>query len=113
MKSVSQVWQNPHYCPARCNSVPAALKKKRDFFEFDTVIVAIVNYLQEKYHHDINVKEAGVPRGCKKASSQSPRQAIAAVKADTTSFILKTRLCWHDRLPNQQFFKISLTSRPG
>jgi len=60
-------------------------------FEFDTVIVAIGNYLQESIITTLNVKEAGVPTVAK-ASSEVHGKLLAS--EPTTSFILKTRPVW-------------------
>lgn len=48
---------------------PAALKEA-GIFEFDTVIVAIGNYVQESIITTLNVKEGGVPHVVAKASSE-------------------------------------------
>jgi len=64
------------------------LRLKEAGFEFDTVIVAIGNYLQESIITTLNVK-GGCPCVVAKASS-GPRQAIAASE-NRPSFILKTR----------------------
>jgi len=82
---------------------PAALKEA-GIFEFDTVIVAIGNYLQESIITTLNVKEAGVPHVVAKPLLKSTASYCSEWEP-TTSFILKTRpvVRWRDRLPNQQF----------
>jgi len=59
---------------------PAALKEA-GIFEFDTVIVAIGNYLQESIITTLNVKEAGVPHVVK-ASSEVHGKLLQRVGAD-------------------------------
>ena len=60
---------------------PAALKEA-GIFEFDTVIVAIGNYLQESIITTLNVKEAGVPHVVAKASSEVHGKLLQRVGAD-------------------------------
>lgn len=60
---------------------PAALKEA-GIFEFDTVIVAIGNYLQESIITTLNVKEAGVPHVVAKASSEVHGKLLKRVGAD-------------------------------
>lgn len=60
---------------------PAALKEA-GIFEFDTVIVAIGNYLQESIITTLNVKEAGVPHVVAKASSEIHGKVLKRVGAD-------------------------------
>jgi trk system potassium uptake protein TrkA len=60
---------------------PAALKEA-GLFEFDTVIIAIGNYLQESIISTLNVKEAGVPHVVAKASSEIHGKLLLRVGAD-------------------------------
>jgi trk system potassium uptake protein TrkA len=60
---------------------PAALKEA-GIFEFDTVIIAIGNYLQESIITTLNVKEAGVPHVVAKASSEIHGKLLQRVGAD-------------------------------
>ena len=60
---------------------PAALKEA-GIFEFDTVIVAIGNYLEESIITTLNVKEAAVPHVVAKASSEVHCKLLRRVGAD-------------------------------
>ena len=60
---------------------PGALKEA-GLFEFDTVIIAIGNYLQESIITTLNVKEAGVPHVVAKASSEVHGKLLQRVGAD-------------------------------
>lgn len=60
---------------------PLALKEA-GIFEFDTVIVAIGNYLQESIITTLNVKEAGVLHVVAKASSEIHGKLLKKVGAD-------------------------------
>ncbi len=60
---------------------PAALKEA-GIFEFDTVIVAIGNFLEESVITTLNVKEAGVPHVVAKASSEVHCKLLRRVGAD-------------------------------
>ena len=60
---------------------PAALKEA-GIFEFDTVIVAIGNFLQESIITTLNVKEARVPHVVAKASSEIHGKLLERVGAD-------------------------------
>lgn len=60
---------------------PAALKEA-GILEFDTVIIAIGNYLQESIITTLNVKEAGVPHVVAKASSEVHGKLLQRVGAD-------------------------------
>jgi trk system potassium uptake protein len=60
---------------------PLALKEA-GVFEFDTVIVAIGNYLQESIITTLNVKEAGVANVVAKASSEVHAKLLQKVGAD-------------------------------
>lgn len=64
---------------------PAALKEA-GIFEFDTVIIAIGNYLQESIITTLNVKEAGVPYVVAKASSAVHGKLLQRVGADHVVF---------------------------
>jgi trk system potassium uptake protein TrkA len=60
---------------------PGALKEA-GIFEFDTVIIAIGNYLQESIITTLNVKESGVPNVVAKASSEVHGKLLQRVGAD-------------------------------
>jgi trk system potassium uptake protein len=60
---------------------PLALKEA-GLFEFDTVIVAIGNYLQESIITTLNLKEANVPNIVAKASSDVHAKLLQKVGAD-------------------------------
>jgi trk system potassium uptake protein len=64
---------------------PAALKEA-GVFEFDTVIIAIGNYVQESIITTLNVKEAGVPHVVAKASSEVHCKLLRRVGADHVVF---------------------------
>jgi trk system potassium uptake protein TrkA len=64
---------------------PAALKEA-GIFEFDTVIVAIGNYIQESIITTLNVKEGGVPHVVAKASSEVHHKLLKRVGADHVVF---------------------------
>ncbi|BBD57922.1 TrkA domain-containing protein [Nostoc sp. HK-01] len=64
---------------------PAALKEA-GIFEFDTVIIAIGNYVQESIITTLNVKEGGVPHVVAKASSEVHRKLLKRVGADHVVF---------------------------
>jgi trk system potassium uptake protein TrkA len=64
---------------------PLALKEA-GIFEFDTVIIAIGNYLQESIVTTLNVKEAGVPYVVAKASSEVHGKLLQRVGADHVVF---------------------------
>ncbi len=64
---------------------PAALEEA-GVFEFDTVIVAIGNYIQESIITTLNVKEAGVPHVVAKASSEIHGKLLRRVGADHVIF---------------------------
>lgn len=64
---------------------PLALKEA-GIFEFDTVIVAIGNFLQESIITTLNVKEAGVPFVVAKASSEVHGKLLKRVGADRVVF---------------------------
>lgn len=60
---------------------PSALKQA-GIFEFETVIVAIGNYLQESIITTLNLKEAGVSYVVAKASSEIHKKLLLRVGAD-------------------------------
>lgn len=64
---------------------PAALQEA-GVFEFDTVIVAIGNYVQESIITTLNLKEAGVPHVVAKASSEVHGKLLHRVGADHVVF---------------------------
>ena len=64
---------------------PAALKEA-GIFEFDTVIIAIGNYLQESIITTLTVKEAGVAHVVAKASSEIHGKLLERVGADHVVF---------------------------
>jgi len=64
------------------DSTETAALKEAGIFEFDTVIVAIGNYLQESIITTLNVKEAGVPHVVAKASSEVHGKLLKRVGAD-------------------------------
>lgn len=64
---------------------PSALREA-GIPEFDTVIVAIGNYVQESIITTLNVKEAGVPNVVAKASSEIHGKLLVRVGADHVVF---------------------------
>lgn len=64
---------------------PAALREA-GILDFDTVIVAIGNYVQESIITTLNVKEAGVPYVVAKASSDIHGKLLQRVGADQVIF---------------------------
>ncbi|AFY50120.1 K+ transport system, NAD-binding component [Nostoc sp. PCC 7524] len=64
---------------------PAALKEA-GIYEFDTVIIAIGNYVQESIITTLNVKEGGVPHVVAKASSEVHHKLLKRVGADHVVF---------------------------
>lgn len=64
---------------------PLALKEA-GVFEFDTVIVAIGNYIQESIITTLNVKEGGVPYVVAKASNETHGKLLEKVGADRVVF---------------------------
>ncbi len=64
---------------------PTALKES-GIFEFDTVIVAIGNYLTESIITTLNLKEGGVPHVVAKASSEIHLKLLEKVGADHVVF---------------------------
>lgn len=64
---------------------PAALREA-GVFEFDTVIVAIGNYIQESIITTLNLKEGGVPHIVAKASTEIHGKLLERVGADHVVF---------------------------
>lgn len=64
---------------------PIALKEA-GIYEFDTVIIAIGNYLQESIITTLNVKEAGVAKVIAKASTEIHGKLLKRVGADQVIF---------------------------
>ncbi|HEY9661798.1 MAG TPA: TrkA family potassium uptake protein, partial [Allocoleopsis sp.] len=60
---------------------PSALREA-GLFEFDTVIVAIGNFVQESIVTTLNLKEGGVPHVVAKASSEIHGKLLKRVGAD-------------------------------
>jgi trk system potassium uptake protein TrkA len=68
------------------DSTEAAALKEAGIFEFDTVIIAIGNYIQESIITTLNVKEGGVPHVVAKASSEVHCKLLRKVGADRVVF---------------------------
>lgn len=82
-KSVSQVLTDQIVAHAvQIDSTQPAALKEAGIFEFDTVIIAIGNYIQESIITTLNVKEAGVPHVVAKASSEIHGKLLKKVGAD-------------------------------
>jgi len=64
---------------------PAALKEA-GVFEFNTIIVAIGNYVEESVITTLNLKDGGVPHVVAKASSQIHEKLLKKVGADHVIF---------------------------
>ncbi|OKH32042.1 potassium transporter [[Phormidium ambiguum] IAM M-71] len=64
------------------DSTEISALKESGIFEFDTVIVAIGNYLEESIITTLNLKEAGVPHVVAKASSEVHVKLLKRVGAD-------------------------------
>ncbi len=64
---------------------PMALKEA-GVFEFDTVIVAIGNYIQESVITTLNLKEGGVPHVVAKASNDVHGKLLQKIGADRVIF---------------------------
>ena len=64
---------------------PMALKEA-GVFEFDTVIVAIGNYIQESVITTLNLKEGGVPHVVAKASNDVHGKLLQKIGADRVVF---------------------------
>ncbi|HEY9858489.1 MAG TPA: TrkA family potassium uptake protein [Candidatus Obscuribacterales bacterium] len=68
------------------DSTEVASLKEAGVFEFDTVIVAIGNYVEESVITTMNLKEAGVPHVVAKASSEIHEKLLRKVGADHVVF---------------------------
>ncbi len=68
------------------DSTESAALKEAGIFEFDTVIVAIGNYVQESVITTLNVKEGGVPHVVGKAFSEVHRKLLTRVGVDHVVF---------------------------
>jgi trk system potassium uptake protein len=64
------------------NATDSLALQEAGVFEFDTVIVAIGNYLQESIITTLNLKEAGVPHIIAKAASDIHAKLLQKVGAD-------------------------------
>lgn len=64
------------------DSTESAALKQAGIFEFETVIVAIGNYLEQSIITTLNLKEAGVPYVVAKASSEVHSKLLQKVGAD-------------------------------
>lgn len=60
--------------------------KEAGVFEFDTVIVAIGNYIQESVITTLNLKEGGVPHVVAKASNDVHGKLLKKIGADRVVF---------------------------
>lgn len=68
------------------NSTEPSALKQAGILEFETVIIAIGNYLQESIITTLNLKEAGVPHVVAKASSEVHGKLLKRVGADHVVF---------------------------
>ncbi|MBD1921605.1 TrkA family potassium uptake protein [Microcoleus sp. FACHB-831] len=68
------------------DSTEISALKEAGIFEFDTVIVAIGNYLEESIITTLNLKEGGVPHLVAKASSETHEKLLKKVGADHVVF---------------------------
>ncbi|AKG21715.1 potassium channel family protein [Calothrix sp. 336/3] len=68
------------------DSTESGALKEAGIFEFDTVIVAIGNYVQESIITTLNVKEGGVPHVVAKASTEVHCKLLKRVGADHVVF---------------------------
>ena len=68
------------------DSTEASALKEAGIFEFDTVIIAIGNFLEESIITTLNVKEAGVAHVIAKASSETHGKLLRRVGADHVVF---------------------------
>ncbi|NEP35039.1 MULTISPECIES: TrkA family potassium uptake protein [Moorena] len=86
-KLVSQVLTNKiaSHAVQLDSKEPSALKEA-GILEFDTVIIAIGNYVQESIITTLNLKEAGVPYVIAKASSEVHGKLLKRVGADHVVF---------------------------
>ncbi len=86
-KNVSQVLSDQIAAHAlQLDSTNPVALKEAGIFEFDTVIVAIGNYVQESIITTLNVKEGGVPHIVAKASSEVHCKLLTRVGADHVVF---------------------------
>lgn len=86
-KNVSQVLTDQIAAHAlQLDSTDPIALKEAGIFEFDTVIVAIGNYIQESIITTLNVKEAGVPHVVAKASTEVHCKLLTRVGADHVVF---------------------------
>lgn len=70
----------------RLDSTDPNAIKEAGILEFDTVVVAIGNYVQESIITTLNVKEGGVPHVVAKASSEIHGKLLKRVGADQVVF---------------------------
>lgn len=68
------------------DSTQSTALREAGVFEFDTVIIAIGNYLEESIITTLNVKEGGVPHVVAKASSEVHCKLLQKVGADHVVF---------------------------
>lgn len=86
-KLVAQVLTEKMACHAiQLDSTDPLALKEAGIFEFDTVIVAIGNYLQESIITTLNLKEAGVGNVIAKASTEIHGKLLERVGADRVVF---------------------------
>lgn len=86
-KCVSQILTDQLAAHAlQLDSTNSTALKEAGIFEFDTVIVAIGNYIQESIITTLNIKEAGVPHVVAKASSEIHGKLLQRVGADHVVF---------------------------
>lgn len=86
-KRVSQVLTDQIVAHAlQLDSTEPAALKEAGIFEFDTVIIAIGNYIQESVITTLNVKEGGVAHVVAKASSAVHCKLLHRVGADHVVF---------------------------
>ncbi|NJL41782.1 MAG: TrkA family potassium uptake protein [Leptolyngbyaceae cyanobacterium SM1_4_3] len=86
-KRVSQVLTDQWAAHAiQLDSTSPSALKEAGIFEFDTVIVAIGNYIEESVITTMNLKENGVPHVVAKASSEIHEKLLRKVGADHVIF---------------------------
>ena len=86
-KNVSQVLSDQIAAHAlQLDSTDPFALKEAGIFEFDTVIIAIGNYVQESIITTLNVKEGGVAHIVAKASSEVHCKLLTRVGADHVVF---------------------------
>lgn len=90
---------------------PTALKES-GITEFDTVIVAIGNYVEESIITTLNLKEAGVKNVVAKASSEIHGKLLDRVGADHVVFPEHEMGCELARSPPLPAFSTALRSTP-